>query len=255
MSRQQLLLIPGMEPKRVDMILAGAILLEECLFGLGGSQLKTTTYSLRDGILTREIQQIGNQDHFSVGFDLKELNQKILRFGSSEANVRQTTQLASTLFEKTQSTHRLHSEWKPYLIAASLLRRIGVAISPIHFETHSYYIVKNADFSAMDPWQSEFLAQLCLKQNSHKLSKKDLAFTSDKTRRQAFAKIAALLSLIEALDQKPHLAKVAKSLTRGNRLHLFLVSKNVTELEILRLEQRKNLFESVFQKTLLIKRI
>jgi len=55
MSREQLKRLPGLEPKRVDLILAGAILLEEILFALNLKQVYVTDFALRDGILVSEL--------------------------------------------------------------------------------------------------------------------------------------------------------------------------------------------------------
>jgi exopolyphosphatase / guanosine-5'-triphosphate,3'-diphosphate pyrophosphatase len=52
MNRSQLLRIPGMEPKRVDLILAGAIVFEEILYFLGAKRFYSTQFALRDGILS-----------------------------------------------------------------------------------------------------------------------------------------------------------------------------------------------------------
>ncbi len=57
MSRSQLLRVPQMEKKRVDSILGGAILLEECMLALGARKLTTTEYTLRDGILAEAIRK------------------------------------------------------------------------------------------------------------------------------------------------------------------------------------------------------
>ncbi|MCC7442451.1 MAG: hypothetical protein IT285_12515 [Bdellovibrionales bacterium] len=58
MTTKQLLAIPGMEPKRVDLILAGALLLEETLIALGAQVILTTEYSLRDGVLEQEMERL-----------------------------------------------------------------------------------------------------------------------------------------------------------------------------------------------------
>ncbi len=51
LTSAELMLRAKMEPKRVDLILAGGILLEEIAGFLGASRISTTSYSLRDGIL------------------------------------------------------------------------------------------------------------------------------------------------------------------------------------------------------------
>ncbi|MCB0351301.1 MAG: hypothetical protein KDD38_08975 [Bdellovibrionales bacterium] len=56
MTRAELAAIPGLEPKRVDLILTGAILLEEIMFALGVRYVAVTEFSLRDGILQNELE-------------------------------------------------------------------------------------------------------------------------------------------------------------------------------------------------------
>jgi len=56
MAIPDLLEIPGMDAKRADMILAGAILLEQCMSRLGAKYVSPTKYSLRDGLLARELE-------------------------------------------------------------------------------------------------------------------------------------------------------------------------------------------------------
>lgn len=51
MSPAQISKIPGLEPKRVDLILAGALLFEEIMYFLGAKHFYVTDLALRDGIL------------------------------------------------------------------------------------------------------------------------------------------------------------------------------------------------------------
>ena len=59
MNRVQIKKIPGLEEKRVDLILAGSILLEEIMFAVGTKKLAVTDLALRDGILERELAANG----------------------------------------------------------------------------------------------------------------------------------------------------------------------------------------------------
>lgn len=54
MTKHQLAMIPGIERNRADMILAGAVLLEEVMAALGATRARATEYSLRHGILEEE---------------------------------------------------------------------------------------------------------------------------------------------------------------------------------------------------------
>ncbi|MBI2608990.1 MAG: hypothetical protein HYW47_05240 [Deltaproteobacteria bacterium] len=53
-----LIKIPGMQEKRADIILAGAVLLDEILKTLEIKKVYTTDYSLRDGLFVRELEKL-----------------------------------------------------------------------------------------------------------------------------------------------------------------------------------------------------
>jgi exopolyphosphatase/guanosine-5'-triphosphate,3'-diphosphate pyrophosphatase len=54
MNRAQLLKLPAMEAKRVEMVLAGALLLEEIVSALGAKRVLLSEYALRDGMIEAE---------------------------------------------------------------------------------------------------------------------------------------------------------------------------------------------------------
>lgn len=56
LRRNELLKIPGLEEKRVDLIVPGAVLLDECMSFLGVKKVFHTRYALRDGLFHAEIE-------------------------------------------------------------------------------------------------------------------------------------------------------------------------------------------------------
>jgi exopolyphosphatase/guanosine-5'-triphosphate,3'-diphosphate pyrophosphatase len=57
MDRLSLLHIPGMDERRLDLVLAGALLLEACCHELGASRVRATEATLRDGLLQAELER------------------------------------------------------------------------------------------------------------------------------------------------------------------------------------------------------
>ncbi len=256
MTTTQLLGIQGMESKRVDMILAGAILLEEVMEALGAKKALTTDYSLRDGILAEEIHLYRQHKVSHISFHIGDLYAKAKNFGGSEAHLKQVVAVSEFLFTQLKSIHKLKPEWKTYLTAAAILHDVGQAVSPTSHELHSYYIVKNADFPSMEKWESEFVAQLCLDHLGRKVEAKDLPFGRDKTKMNAYLKLLAILRVADALD-RGHKSQAKLKATRISRknVKLLLSGRTGVDLEILRVEQKKALFETVFKRQLLVERI
>jgi exopolyphosphatase/guanosine-5'-triphosphate,3'-diphosphate pyrophosphatase len=58
LDRAGLMRLPGMEEKRVDLILAGSLLFEELVRRLGAKRLASTDYALRDGALAEALDKL-----------------------------------------------------------------------------------------------------------------------------------------------------------------------------------------------------
>ena len=259
MTTTELLNIPGMEARRVDMILAGAILLEECMAATGAKKVFTTDYSLRDGILEEEIQVYTRHESTNIRFHLADLYAKAKKCSTSpddEAHLKQTVFLSETLFDRLRRIHKLGNEWKPYLTAAAILHDVGEVVSRNRHGIHSYYIVKNADFPSMQKWETEFVAQLCLLHQDGKVETKTLPFGGDKAKRQAFIKILAMLRVADALDRgRKHALKIRSIRIAKGKVRLQVTGRTSMDLELLRVEQKKALFEQVFKRELLVERV
>ncbi len=257
MNTTQLIDIPGMEAKRVDMILAGTVLLEEILRSLGAKKIMLTEYSLRDGILEEEMSLARQHKTSMIELHWDELHQKASRFGANPMHLQTMTKLADTLFSRLSRLHKLEPEWRIYLLSTVILRNTGQVIGLANQERHSYYIVKNSDFPAMQNWEHEFVAHLCLHHGTAKIAAKDLAFLGkDKKRKAAFLKICAIVRVLDALDLGPQTKlRLQKVQVTAQAVKLSIAGKSAAGIESMFLERKKKLFEAVFKRKLEIIRV
>ncbi len=249
MSREEILTIPLMEPKRADIILAGAVLLEEIAGHLRLNTLKSTEFSLRDGIIEDEVGKIRLKAGSRLALHLDDIRAKAVRFGAQENRVSKAVEISELLFEKLRTIHRLGTAWRPYLVAAAMLKDAGESIGLSDTEKHSYYIAKNADIPSIEPWESEFIAQLCRYHRTSKINMKDLPFRREPSRLRAFVNLLAILQVVDALDRGYQRRKPLAGVSVSSKRVCFKFDRRtVTNLEWLRLEQKKKLFESVFKR-------
>ena len=258
MGPAELLAIPGMEPKRVDLILAGAILFDETMRELGARKAQTTEYSLRDGIIEEELRLIekGTTSHLSI--HLPEMFNLATQFGRDPGHVRKTAKLAEDLFDRLKGVHALKQDWKPYLVAAAVLRNIGECVNVVHAPRHSAYIIRNAELPVMEPWEVDMLAELCLHfkegvrrpKGSHKReSSTKLPFKKDKSRRDAFIRLTALLGVLDALDGGPEsTARLRGAQVLRTRVLVKMSGRGLPGLESLPWDQRTSAFKKVFHR-------
>ncbi len=269
MSTLELLELPGMEPKRVDMILAGAILFEECLTAVGAHEFKTTEFSLRDGILAEERELCTHTETSQLSLHLDEIRERVVRTGAQQHHFEQVRSLALKLFDKLAGLYPLDRRFRAHLEAAALLHDVGEAISPSNHEKHSHYFVKNADFSGMQPWESEYIADLCLhhragngpavvtrnKKQARKKPKKAVTVDSlQDLAPAAFPPLLAILRLADALDRGHRAyAHITSVRITSSTVSLTLTTDESLDLELLRVEQKKELFEKVFGRKLVVR--
>lgn len=252
MNTSELLSIPGLEPKRADMILPGVLILDECMNALGAKRCTATEFSMRDGVLQEELdlyRKGKSESHLALHFS--ELYEKAIHLGSDEDHLKRTTQVAEELFDRLSRLHRLKPSWKVYLSAAMILRDIGESIHVNQHPQHSYYIVKNSDLPAMEDWELEFIAQLCLHHESSKISQRDLTWMKSKTKRDAFLKLLAILRISDALDAGPECRLKLKSVKIGKKqVSLVYSGQEITGLETGNVEKKSDFFENIFGPTI-----
>lgn len=255
LTTRELMKLPGMEPKRVDLILAGAVLLEEIMETIGAKTATVTEFALRDGILAEESRGARARLKIPLSFRIEDLRRKAQRFGMSSERSGRILKLAETLFEGLKPLHKLKNEWHPYLQAAGLLRDLGEAIHSSKRAEHSHYIARNLDVPGLQEWESEFIAELCLRHaNGKGLGKQALEFATA-ARRNAFLKLLALLRIVDALDRNPRSpVRIKRVSIRKKHAVIRISGGSGTDLEILRVEQKKELFEKLFKKALLVQR-
>lgn len=249
LKTNQLLAIPGMEPKRVDLIVAGGVVLEEVMDALGALRVIATDYSLRDGILDRELVLLRGEKRRPAVPHWDSLIAQAARFGEERVVLRRRMERARMLYRRLRGLHRLGLEWENHFVLASLFRDTGKAISPINFETHSYYIAKHADLPLAENWETDFVARLILHYDSGSYIDENLDWSPSS--RRAFVKLLALFRVLGAMEPPSRLASLPSRIQVGRReVNLRLARGRWAELARLRLHSRKDLFEEVFGREL-----
>lgn len=255
LNTTQLLSLPGLDAKRVDMILSGTLLLEECMAIFNAKKVLTTDFSLRDGILEREIRLLKQTEKASVGILLPDLMEKAVRFGQKEETLKLVAQNAEYLFNKLQKIHKLESKWKDYLIAASFMKNMGEFISITQSEEHAYYVAKNVTLPFLDEWEAELIGLLCKHHENGKVDLANLRSVLKPALRKDFFKLLALLRVLDAFEMGNHSQVKIKAVRSDRKRVLISYTGRVSSgLEQVRMDRRKPLFENTFKRVLEIKK-
>src|SRR5215831_18289544 len=202
---QERLRVPGLEPRRADLAVAGSILLDAILRRLGASEITLCDLSLREGLILdyigRHRKEIAQADRYpdvrrrSV-FELAE------RCNYWPEHAQQVARLAVALFDQTRIVHGLTDREREWLEYAALLHDIGVHISYERHHKHSYYLIKNGDLRGFDPEEIEVIALVARYHRQATPKRRHEEYSEfGRKRRLTIRTLAAILRLAESLDR------------------------------------------------------
>ena len=138
--------VPGLDPRRADIILGGVIVLEQVVRVLGISELVTSDFALREGVLLDVVRrrQAGSLGHLRDLRYESVLHLAALTPGEKE-HCERIAALALQLFEGTRHISGLSDDAEEWLEAAALLQNVGLVISHDRHHLHSYYVIRNSE--------------------------------------------------------------------------------------------------------------
>ena len=202
---EERLRIPGLEPRRADLAVAGAILLDEILCRLGAEEITLCDLSLREGLvldyISRHRKEIAQADRYP---DVRrrsvfELAERCRYWPDHSQHV---ARLAVALFDQTRAIHGLTDREREWLEYAAILHDVGVHISYEGHHKHSYYLVKNGDLRGFEPGEIEAIALVARYHRQATPKRKHEGFRAlGRRTRAAVRTLAAILRLAESLDR------------------------------------------------------
>ena len=202
---QQRLKLPGLEPKRADIVVAGAVLLDTILRRLGATEITLCDLALREGLILDYVER--NRQHIEQADRYPDVRRRSVmelaeRCNHSAEHSHQIARLAVSLFDQTRGVHGLGDREREWLEYAAVMHDLGVHISYEKHHRHSYYLVKNGDLRGFDPQEIEVMA-LVTRYHRQAAPKKSHEGYGDLTGalRRTVRTLAAILRLAEGLDR------------------------------------------------------
>jgi exopolyphosphatase/guanosine-5'-triphosphate,3'-diphosphate pyrophosphatase len=195
--------IGGLEEKRADVIVAGAILLDELFAGFEIDRMLTSPYALREGVLLDRSHGVEGGALRLADLRRESLNAMVDVFEEDSRHVQHATDLALSLFDQLVELHGLGPHDRELLEAAGLLHNVGVFVSHSAHHQHSYYIIRNSDrLSGYTEREIEIIAQVARYHRRSAPKSSHLPFMELRESDQDRVRwLAALLRIAIALDR------------------------------------------------------
>ncbi|OJT26848.1 exopolyphosphatase [Archangium sp. Cb G35] len=238
------------DPRRADIIVAGATVLERVAKHLGVETVTGVNRGLRDGLLVDLLyrQDETREDH-SLADAAVAMGRRLL---FDEKHARQVASLALTLFDDLAALHQLPLSCRPYLETAALLHDVGNAVSYERHHKHTYYLIHNGDIPGLADQERELVARVA---RYHQRSPPELNHSGmqglSTTEARLVRKLATLLRVANALDSSHHQpVKELRAVNGRDAVSLHFKSRQPVDLELWTVERETALFRRVFGKRL-----
>jgi exopolyphosphatase / guanosine-5'-triphosphate,3'-diphosphate pyrophosphatase len=202
---EERLKMPGLDPRRADLSVAGSVLLDTMIRRLGAEEFVLCDLALREGLVIdyihrnsstiRKVERYPDVRRRSI----VELGE---RCGYWSEHAQQVARLALSMFDQTRSVHGLGDRERDWLEYGALLHDIGVHISYERHHRHSYYLIKNGDLRGFEPLEIEVIALIARyhRQATPKKSHEGYGDLPGAARRAVKA-LSAMVRLAEGLDR------------------------------------------------------
>ena len=229
--------LPGLDPRRADLIVSGAVLLDTVLQHLEATEITLCDFALREGLVLDYIQR--NRKHIAQAGQYPDVRRRSVielaeRCSYWPEHASQVARLSLSIFDQTRSVHVLTDREREWLEFAALLHDIGTHISYPRHHKHSYYLIKNGDLRGFEPAEAEIIALVARyhRKSAPKKSHTDFGALGAKKRR-AVRTLAAILRFAETLDRSH--AQAVTGVEMHDRGEEYLVKLRTTgdaELEL-----------------------
>ncbi len=260
MTSAQRAKLPGMDPKRVDLIVPGMVLLDTVLTLFRIQRVRTSVQAMREGIILRYIRreykelrrmaEIADPRRRSIFELLRKCNWH-------EDHSTHVARLALQLFDDLKPWHNLTPEDRELLEYAALTHDIGYHISHHKHHKHALYLILNADLKGFTQEEIEIIGHVARyhRRSAPKHSHKQFELLSPEQKRRVKA-LSGLLRVADGLDRS-HFQNV-------QAVDVVVTQKQVTlqvrtmidpQLEIWGAMRKRELFEKLFDRELAIERV
>jgi exopolyphosphatase/guanosine-5'-triphosphate,3'-diphosphate pyrophosphatase len=258
MTLTERLELPEINARRAEIIVSGAIILQEAMAMLGVEHLTICERALREGVvvdwmLSRNL--IEDRMQFQSSVRERSVRGTANKYLVPRDRSDRIANFVLQLFDATQGI--LHNWGKPereLLWAAAILHNCGHFISHFNHHKHSYYLIRNGELLGYTETEIEIIANVARYHRKSPPKKKhdNLRNLTTKYHRQLVNELSALLRIAVALDRRGigAIAAVNYHYNWANRaLHVELTpafTQDDCASELWNLQEKKLWFEELY---------
>jgi exopolyphosphatase/guanosine-5'-triphosphate,3'-diphosphate pyrophosphatase len=248
MSEEERHALKGLDAKRAEIILPGAVVLQHVLEKVGAEEIVISDYGVREGLVSDYLE--GHAAELSALDRVEDLRLRsvlglLQKFGMDGPHPRHVTELSLALFDALTPEHGLAGEARELLRYAALLHDIGSAIGFDRHGDHSRYVILNGRLRGLSGEDLAIVANVARYHSSGWPRKRDEHVRAlSKEHRRMVRWLAAILRVAEGLDRSHYqLVTSIDVMRRAGGVALRVTASRDAQLELWAARQRTGSLE------------
>ncbi len=258
MDNAQRAAVPGIGPRRSEIITGGAQVYAMLLERLELKGFRYSPLGLRDGVLAQMLADTDTRASVHRTMEAERWEgvlEVCRRYGYSPRSAEPESQLSMQLFDQLQSVHELPAEYRLWLQAAAMMRDVGKFMNHQGHHRHTQYIIANSEIFGFSPEQRAIVAAIARYLGKSRPEPMDRPMRMVAVEEHTHVKRAVvLLRMAQALNQDRATAAVhMRTKVYPKRVVLELLPmRGGAELEAWSLKKEAPYFREVLRRELLV---
>ena len=246
--------VPGLNPDRADIIIAGLVVIDELMKYFGANMMLVNERGIREGLIIRCMKRLKLLPDSTVQRNWKG---SILEFARSchfdEPHSRHVAKVSLSMFDSLAKEFGLKKNDRRLLEAAALLHDVGYFISYNSHHKHSHHLIRHAELLGFSPREREMMALIARYHRKSLPKKKHVEYERLEPKdQQTVRQLGGILRLSDGLDRRRSGLVEVVALTQNDSVFRFkLLGTEDISVEIFGGNAKKDLFEKAFNGTVI----
>jgi exopolyphosphatase/guanosine-5'-triphosphate,3'-diphosphate pyrophosphatase len=258
MTNEERAAVPGIGPKRSEIIIGGALVYATLLERMGLKGFRYSPLGLRDGMLAQMLGEVDLRAAVHQKIETERWTAVLevcRRYGIDQKKAEPVREHVVELFDSLKQVHELPDEYKLWLESAAMLADAGKFMNHQGHHRHTQYIIANSEIFGFSPEQRLIVSAMARFLGKTRPDPMDRVMRSIPVEDHArVVRSVVLLRLAVALNQDRASAVVRiRTAVYPKRVVLELVpGRGGAELEAWSLKKEADYFREVFLRELLV---
>ena len=197
--------IPGLNPQRADIIIAGVAAVARLMRRLGTQRVLVNDRGIRDGVLLSMIDDLFGTTpptRAAVADRMEVVRRFARKCHSNERHCEHVATLAASMFDALRDAYALPAGGRDILRAAALLHDIGYLINHEEHHKHAYHLIMHGDLRGFSSREIELIANVARYHRRAVPKKAHANFARlDRGERRLVRRLSGVLRVADGLDR------------------------------------------------------